>query len=244
MTKNGKIGAAAALGALVLLAGPYILNAVEQNKAETASLAALSDNPTAAVTPNKTESKASPRTVAPIASTAPVPVANSSTMIAAGTTVKAKIETPISSRNAKVGDRVTATTTEAVIVNGTVVIPAGSTVVGSVTEVKSAAQTKAAAVLKVSFSRIGAASTTLALVSPDLAARARAANHTVDGGLVVAGAGAGAVIGNQTDNKHGTEIGAVVGGVIGGVAAANIGANVQLKAGETATIKFTQDVRL
>lgn len=242
MTKNGKIGAAAALGALVLLAGPYILNAVEQNKAETASLAALSDNPTAAVT--STGSKASPRTVAPIASTAPVPVMNSSAMIAAGTTVKAKIETPISSRNAKVGDRVTATTTEAVIVNGTVVIPAGSTVVGSVTEVKSAAQTKAAAVLKVSFSRIGTASTTLALVSPDLAARARAANHTVDGGLVVAGAGAGAVIGNQTDNKHGTEIGAVVGGVIGGVAAANIGANVQLKAGETATIKFTQDVRL
>lgn len=164
--------------------------------------------------------------------------------IPAGTTVSARIETHISSRDAQVGDRVSAITTEDVVAGGKVVIPSGTRVSGHVAEVRPASQTRTAAVLRVVFDRIGAHSTRLALASPDLVARARNANRAADVGLVAGGAIAGAVIGHQIDHDRGSEVGAVLGGASGAVAAANMGANVQLKANEAAVLRFTEDLEV
>jgi len=251
--KNKTVAVAA--GVIAVLVGTYGVRAVEQNKAETAQVA-VDVQPVAASTeaPPRIASVSTSYTKAPkqIASTAstastssaaPV-VAVAADIIPSGTTVKAKIQTVISSRNAKVGDQVTAVTTEDVVVNGKVLIPAGSSVLGQVTEVKPAAETRSDAVLKIAFSKIGLYSTGLAMTSPDLAARAKNASRAVDAGIVVGTTATGAVIGNQTDHKYGTEIGAVVGGIVGGAVATNVGANVQLKAGEIATIRFTQDAQM
>lgn len=243
--------AAVAAGAIAVLFGAYNLAAVEQNKVATAMEAQEAGGDAALRTASaNTSYKAAPkRSAVPVnepsvnVSVAPV-AAVAVDIIPSGTTVKAKVQTAISSRNAKVGDQVTAITTEDVVVNGKILIPSGSTVLGQVTEVKPAAETRSAAVLKVAFSRIGVSSTSLAMTSPDLAERAKNANRAVDAGIVVGSAAGGAVIGNQTDHKYGSEIGAVVGGIVGGAVATNIGANVQLKAGEIATLRFTQDVRI
>ncbi len=263
MSPGQKIATAVVVGIVVVLTGAYALIAMERSNG---SLESESATDTQAVTPSETIASAMPlhieatspdmTTVTPRSSSArrasvtttsnanvkTDAVMKAAPMIAAGTTVDVKIQTHVSSRNAKVGDRVEAVTINNVMMNDRIVIPAGTAVVGEVTEVRPAAETKSAAVLKIAFFKIGDHSTRLAVVTPDLAARARTANRAVDAGLVIGGAATGAVIGNQTDAKHGTEIGAVVGGVAGGIAAANIGANVQLKLGETATLKFTNDV--
>ncbi len=176
----------------------------------------------------------------PEVTSAPAPTG---TLIPAGTTFDVKIVTHVSSRDAKVGDAVTATTLENISsADGRILFPAGTTVTGRVVEVKPAVETRTAAVLRVAFHRIGGYATNLVMVTPDLAARARTANTAVDVGLVAGGAVAGAVIGHQIDHRRGSEIGAVVGGVTGAVAATNIGANVQLKSGETAQLRFAQNL--
>lgn len=247
MTQKQKLTAVAIGAAVLLIGGPLVLNAVQRNDADQATEAATlaegsSSTGAASNGSNSTASKVTVKTEA--APAEPVVTTLSGSKIPAGTLVKTKITTPISTRNAKVGDRVSAVTLENVVVNGDVVIPAGATVTGRVTEVKPAAETKSAAVLKVAFSQIGNYSTSLSLVTPDLVARAKNANRAVDAGLVLGGAATGAVIGNQTDNRRGSEIGAVVGGVVGGVAAANIGANVQLLEGETATLRFNDSLAI
>jgi hypothetical protein len=157
-------------------------------------------------------------------------------VVPAGTRIKGTVQTHISSRTAQVGDPVSIVTTSAVVVNEKVVIPVGTIISGRVTSVRPASETRSAAELDVAFTRIGSKSASLSLVSPDLEARARAANRAADAALVVGGAATGAIIGHQVDHRRGAERGAVVGGVAGAVAAANMGANVQLKAGEAATL--------
>lgn len=170
-------------------------------------------------------------------------VASTTYTIPEGTTVDVKIGTQVSSRDAQVGDAVTATTLEPITsADGRILFPTGTLVTGRVVEVKPAVETRSAAILRVAFHRIGGHDARIQLVTPDLAARARTANTAVDIGLVAGGAAAGAVIGHQVNHRRGSEIGAVVGGVAGAVTAANIGANVQLKLGETARLRFTHSV--
>lgn len=164
--------------------------------------------------------------------------------IPSGTTFSAKILTHISSRDAKVGDRVEAVTTEPIRTADQVIIPEGTLVTGYVSAVRPAAETRSAADLDVVFTNIGGHPTRIALVSPDLAARAAAANRAVDVALVAGGALAGGVIGHQIDHKRGSTVGAISGALVGAAAAANIGANVQLKAGEPATLRFEQSLAI
>lgn len=162
--------------------------------------------------------------------------------IPAGTTVSARITSHVSSRDALRGDPVTAVTTEDLFADGALIFPSGTPVRGTVTEVAPASQTRSAAVLRVSFHRIGDRSADLSLSSPDLEARARNANRAADAALVVGGVVAGAVIGNQTNARRGKELGAVIGGASGAVAAANFGANVQLLRNEPAVLRFSRDL--
>lgn len=257
MTKNQKAVVAITAGIIVVLTGAYALIALEPNKSEETAVA----TDTSVMTFTETSTIATPLNLSPsqsamktankpavtkpdLAAVTPPAAAAAELMIPVGTTVDVKIQTHISSRDAKVGDQVTATTIEDVVVNGKTIVPAGSTVIGEVTEVKPAAETKSAAVLKIAFTRIGEYSAHMAMVLPDLDARARSANRAADAALVLGGAGAGAVIGHQVSGRRGTLPGAVIGGAAGAIAAANLGANVQLKSGETATLRFTENVRL
>lgn len=256
MTTNQKILLGTLVAVAVLLTGTYALRATERNRTsyDLTDLTVGDTTPaveetTATVVPDldlkgTVRVNGAPQTAAPTRTTTTPRTATSLATIPAGTTVEAKVATHINSRDAAVGDRVTAVTTENIVVNGRVVVPAGTTIFGRVAEVKPASETRSAAVLRIEFNAIGENHAHLAMISPDLTARARAANRAVDAGWVIGGAATGAVIGNQTEAEHGTEIGAVVGGALGGVAATNIGANVQLVAGEIITIRFTEGLRL
>ena len=73
--------------------------------------------------------------------------------LASGTPMGATLNKSVDARHAKVGDRVTAKTTEAVKSDGKVVIPKGSTLVGHVTEATARAQGQSQSSLGIAFDR-------------------------------------------------------------------------------------------
>lgn len=165
-------------------------------------------------------------------------------VLPAGTIIQARMTSHVSSRTAAVGDPVSAVTIQPLIVGSKTIYPAGTGVIGYVSHVRPASQTRSAAVLAIQFTRIGNDKVAMTMVSPDLDARARQANTAADIGLVAGGAILGGVLGHQMDHKKGKEVGAVVGGLTGVAAAAQFGANVQLKLNETIVLRLDEDMRL
>jgi hypothetical protein len=76
-----------------------------------------------------------------------------SASLASGTTMGATLNKSVDARHAKVGDQVTAKTTEAVKSDGKVVIPKGSTLVGHVTEATARAKGRSPSSLGIAFDR-------------------------------------------------------------------------------------------
>src|SRR6267143_2033139 len=76
-----------------------------------------------------------------------------SAALASGTTMGATLNKSVDARHAKVGDQVTAKTTEAVKSDGKVVIPKGSTLVGHVTEATARAKGRSPSSLGIAFDR-------------------------------------------------------------------------------------------
>jgi len=167
---------------------------------------------------------------------APAPAAPTRT-IPSGTPISVSVETGISSENANVGDSWTGTVRQSVVVDGRTLIPAGSTVTGTVSGVR-AAHKGERAMLDLALSRVDVDGHTYHVHGGTEAIEAgstRARNL----GAVAAGAGAGALIGKAVG---GSGKGALIGGLIGagaatGAVAASKGYQVVLKPGTT--IDFT-----
>jgi type IV secretory pathway VirB10-like protein len=71
----------------------------------------------------------------------------------AGTTLQAELTKPVDARKSNPGDRVLAKVTHGVKVNGSVVIPKGSRLVGHVTEVKARSKDQATSYVGIAFDR-------------------------------------------------------------------------------------------
>src|SRR5947199_1502764 len=71
-----------------------------------------------------------------------------------GTGIQVRLETTLSSRTNRQGDRFTAKVTEPILVAGKEVIPAGTTVEGRVAEVKSAGRVKGRSEMNLSYERL------------------------------------------------------------------------------------------
>ena len=80
-------------------------------------------------------------------------VGQNSAALASGTTMGATLNKSVDARHAKVGDQITAKTTEAVQSEGKVVIPKGSTLVGHVTEATARAEGQSQSSLGIAFDR-------------------------------------------------------------------------------------------
>ena len=80
-------------------------------------------------------------------------VGQNSAALASGTTMGATLNKSVDARHAKVGDQITAKTTEAVQSEGKVVIPKGSTLVGHVTEATARAKGQSQSSLGIAFDR-------------------------------------------------------------------------------------------
>lgn len=159
------------------------------------------------------------------------PSAGPTRMIPSGTRLEVALHTTISSATANVGDTWTGTVENPVEVDGRVLIPAGSTVTGTVSDARPASRGDRA-MIDLALSSVHVEGHTYRVhggTEAVVAGSTRARNL----GAIAAGAGAGALIGHAVGGSgKGTLIGGLLGGAAaGGAVAASKGYQVVLKSG-------------
>jgi hypothetical protein len=152
-----------------------------------------------------------------------------------GTEFAVRLEQPVSSATARREDRVEASVAESVRVNGRVVIPAGATVRGIVTNVEPARRPSNGGRLELSFDQVEMANGRRA----DIRSRVVSID---EGGVSKKRAGIGAalggILGGILDGKQGALIGVLVGG--GGAVVGSKGDDVELPAGTVLNVRLDQ----
>jgi biotin carboxyl carrier protein len=182
--------------------------------------------------------KPAPRPAAPAASPpkpkpAPTPVASGPRdyTIPAGTSISVQLPAEISTKTAKVGQRLTGNLTNDIVVDGKVVAKAGSPVQGSVTEVISGSKTIGGKpTLGLTFDSITSNGGDRPM-SARVTQVADKSDKAGDTAKIAGGAVAGGVVGHQIDSDKGKVIGALIGAAAGTAAAKKTGKEVVLPAG-------------
>jgi len=194
-----------------------------------------------------------PRTQPPVRRPAPPPAppaaaARATWRLTEGARFDVAATDTITSKTAKVGDPFTARVVEDVRnAAGQVVIPAGSVVNGSITDVKPAPNPRTAGTLTLTVSSVTVRGNTYpieaAIDSVETTHKGRGVT-TGDAAKVGAGAVAGAVLGRVIGgNKKGTIIGGVVGGIAGaGAAASSKDSDIVLPAGAHIIVRLTKEL--
>jgi hypothetical protein len=162
--------------------------------------------------------------------------------VPSGTSIEVTLNTPISSETASVGDSWTGSTRSASMIDGRNIIPAGSTVSGTVTGVTPARKGDRA-MLDIGLTSISVNGRSYPVrggTEAVIAGSPRARNL----GAIAGAAAAGALVGQAT--SHSTK-GTIIGGLIGGGAATAVvsqtkGWQVVLKAGTPITFTTSEAV--
>lgn len=191
--------------------------------------------PTPAPKPKATAPKAAPAPRAP----APAP----GITVPSGTAIAVTLNDQISSETAKVGDTWTGVVKNSIVIDEKTVIPAGSTVQGTVTAVKPAAKGDRA-LLDLSVTSLGVEGTdySATATTPAIEAGSTRARNL---GAIAAGTGAGALVGGAVGGKKGALIGGLIGAAgSGGAVAASKGYQVVLKQGTELTFNTTRSVNI
>ena len=163
----------------------------------------------------------------------------------AGTTLRLKLDSAVSSETSNVEDRVDAHLDSAVLVDGAEVLPAGSNVSGNVSSAQSAGKVKGRASLALHFTSVSAYAERYP-ISARWAAEADSTKKE-DAKKIGIGAGAGAILGGILGGKKGAATGAVVGGGAGtAVVLATEGKPIALGNGAEIAVKIANaiDVRV
>jgi hypothetical protein len=141
--------------------------------------------------------------------------------LAANTSLAAQLENSLDARHAKVGDRVTLKTTEAVKQNGETVVPKGARLLGHITEVQQRTKENGESRIGVAFDRLqkGALDMpiTATIVSITQAqTHTSAANSSVDSDMMSSSSGRANSSGGQRNGSGGLlgGAGSTVGGVV------------------------------
>ena len=176
------------------------------------------------------------------APTAPETVASSTRgSIPVGQEMDVRLSNSLSSETAKVEQRFQATTVVDLMQNGRVLVPAGSTVEGVVSDVDKAGRIDRDGSLTLSFDRIRVrgrehdmrASATQVFESKGIRAEA---------GTAGVGAGVGGIVGGLLGGVKGAILGAAIGA--GGAIAATDGKDITLPAGSIVRIRMDTPVRV
>jgi len=161
-----------------------------------------------------------------------VPLAQGRIDVPDGTEIQVRLEESLSSKTARVEDRVEATVAESVTSDGRLAIPAGTEVSGVVRSVQPAERPAKGGRLEMSFESI-------VLDGQPVNMDARVV-EVEESGLDKSKAGLGAIIGGVLgaviDGKKGALIGAIVGGT--GAVVATAGDEVELPAGTLLTVRL------
>jgi hypothetical protein len=134
--------------------------------------------------------------------------------VQAGRTIPVRVTQTLDSASSQVGDNFSGVVASDVVVDGAVAIPAGSTVNGSVTEVKDASHFKGSSLLTVSLNSVSRRGERLPVAaSPySLEGKGRGVNTAEKTG---GGAAVGAILGGIFGGGKGAAIGAAAGGGVG-----------------------------
>lgn len=159
-----------------------------------------------------------------------------------GTEVSVRLEQALSSRTARLEDRFEATVARPVYLDGRIVIPDGSRVQGTVTEVQRAQRPARGGRLNLAFDRL--------LLDDggtvDLTARVVQVHEDIGSGDTVKQGAIGAAIGGILGKVIGGTKGAIVGVLLGGAggAIASNGDDVELPAGTVFTLQLDRAVNV
>jgi hypothetical protein len=151
--------------------------------------------------------------------------------VPAGTSLSVQLPAEISTKTARVGDRISANLSNDIVVDGKVVARAGSLVQGSVTQVISGSKTIGGK------PTLGLTFDNLTFEGGDRPIDARItqvadkSDKSRDAAKIAGGALAGGVVGHQIDGDNGKIIGAIIGAAAGTAAAKKTGKEVILPAG-------------
>jgi hypothetical protein len=162
-------------------------------------------------------------------------------VIPSGQELDVRLQSTLTSENAKVEQRFQATTAADLTQDGRVLIPAGSVVHGVVSDVKPAGRIERAGSLTLSFDRV-------TIRGRDYPIRGMATQVFESGGIreevgtAGAGAGLGGIVGGIIGGVKGAVLGAIIGA--GGAIAATDGKDVELPAGSIIRVRLDSDVNL
>lgn len=165
-----------------------------------------------------------------------------STQLAAGTEMDLRLEQTVTSKTARVEDRVEASLVESVLWNGRTVIPAGTIVSGHVSEVEDAERVQKDGRLKLEFDSLTLGDGTRANIRGRVVSVEE--THTGRSSKTNAGLGAllGGVVGGVLKGTKGVIVGAVIGA--GGALVGTKGQNVELPEGTHLTLRLDEPVQI
>ena len=152
-------------------------------------------------------------------------------VVPTGTSLSVQLPAEISTKTAKVGQRLTANLTNDIVIDGKVVARAGTPVQGSITQVISGSKTiggKPTLGLTFDSMTFEGGDMPIAAKITQIADKSDKAGDTAK---IAGGAVAGGVIGHQIDSDKGKVIGALIGAAAGTAAAKKTGKEVVLPAG-------------
>jgi len=159
--------------------------------------------------------------------------------IPAGTTLRLDLKSSVASDTSKVEDTVRAALRQAVVVNGQTVLPVGTELVGTVTDVARSGRVKGRARVAYRFSSLRHDSERYDITTATIAHEAEATKKK-DATKIAVGAGAGAAIGAILGGGSGAAKGAAIGGGAGtGVVLATRGDEVRRGAGADVSTRLT-----
>ena len=163
--------------------------------------------------------------------------------VAAGTSFSVQLPATITTKNAKVGDRVAANLNSDLVVNGKVIAKAGALLQGSITEVVSGSnKIGGTPVLGLNFDNLTLADGSDTPISASIKEVSAKSDTARDTAKIAGGAIVGAVIGNQVGNDSGKVIGALIGAAAGTAAAKKTGTEVELPAGTVLGVTLNSPV--
>ena len=192
---------------------------------------------TAAATPPVARAAAPARPVARVA--APARPVYRDVTLPAGTTLPLSLTSSMASDTSAVEDAVTAELTRAVSVDGREVLPAGTRLAGSVTEVDDSGRVKGRAMIAFRFTSLQTGGERYDVQTAALS-HVAAATKSEDATKIGVGAGAGALIGGLLGGKDGAAKGAAIGGGAGtGVVLATKGKEMRLAPGADVTSQLS-----
>ena len=158
-------------------------------------------------------------------------------------TLRVAIDTPLSSETAKVEDTVEGTLANAVSVDGVEVVPAGSTVRGTVTSVESSGKVKGRAAVALQFNTLVVRNERIPISAPWSAQAASTKKN--DAKKIGIGAGAGAIIGGIIGGGKGAATGAAIGGGAGtAMVLTSEGKPIVLSKGEEISVKLANAIEV